>query len=160
MHIQPIHDKQSRPEISGQHATLLCLHCVLLLPAICQFAHASKCTLVGILQQILNLHLNRPEAPLLPQATKNFSSVLSATFAQQCFNSTFDSVFAMLQDWICNSSICMTRRGLKPTGIAIFEAQQQGFASVAHHLQVCSLLHSGSTTNVGCPDLKFDTRKH
>ena len=41
-----------------------------------------------------------------------------------------------LQDWICNSSICMTRRGLKPTGIAIFEAQQQGFASVAHFVQV------------------------
>ena len=43
----------------------------------------------------------------------------------------------------------MTRRGLKPTGIAIFEAQQQGFASVAHHLQVSSLLHSSSTTKGG-----------
>ena len=41
-----------------------------------------------------------------------------------------------LQGWICNSSICMTRRGLKPTGIAIFDAQQQGFLSVAHHVQV------------------------
>ncbi|KAL0053848.1 hypothetical protein WJX82_011725 [Trebouxia sp. C0006] len=39
------------------------------------------------------------------------------------------------EDWICNSSICMTKRGLKPTGIAIFEAQQQGFASVAHYVQ-------------------------
>lgn len=27
------------------------------------------------------------------------------------------------QGWICNSSICMTRRGMKPTGIAIFDAQ-------------------------------------
>lgn len=43
------------------------------------------------------------------------------------------------QGWICNSSICMTRRGLKPTGIAIFDAQQQGFLSVAHHVQVCLL---------------------
>lgn len=40
-----------------------------------------------------------------------------------------------LQGWICNSSICMTRRGLKPTGIAIHQAKQQGFASVAHALQ-------------------------
>lgn len=37
--------------------------------------------------------------------------------------------------WICNSSICMTRRGLAPTGIAIFEAQKRGFLSVAHYLQ-------------------------
>ena len=40
------------------------------------------------------------------------------------------------QGWICNSSICMTRRGMKPTGIAIFEAQQKGFHSVAHYVQV------------------------
>ena len=40
------------------------------------------------------------------------------------------------QGWICNSSICMTRRGMKPTGIAIFEAQQNGFPSVAHFVQV------------------------
>ena len=37
--------------------------------------------------------------------------------------------------WICNSSICMTRRGLAPTGIAIYEAQERGFASVAHYVQ-------------------------
>mmetsp|Transcript_16304 Transcript_16304/g.35256 ORF Transcript_16304/g.35256 Transcript_16304/m.35256 type:complete len:434 (-) Transcript_16304:782-2083(-) len=37
--------------------------------------------------------------------------------------------------WICNSSICMKRRGLKPTGIAIYEAQERGFKSVAHLLQ-------------------------
>ena len=45
------------------------------------------------------------------------------------------------QGWICNSSICMTRRGLKPTGIAIYDAQQQGFASVAHYVQACRHLH-------------------
>ena len=38
--------------------------------------------------------------------------------------------------WICNSSICMKRRGLKPTGIAIYDAQQRGYKSVAHLLQV------------------------
>ena len=37
--------------------------------------------------------------------------------------------------WICNSSICMTRRGLKPTGIAIYDAIEQGFKSVGHLLQ-------------------------
>lgn len=37
--------------------------------------------------------------------------------------------------WICNSSICMKRRGLAPTGIAIYEAQGRGFKSVAHYLQ-------------------------
>lgn len=39
------------------------------------------------------------------------------------------------QGWICNSSICMKRRGLKPTGIAIYDAQERGFKSVAHLLQ-------------------------
>lgn len=38
--------------------------------------------------------------------------------------------------WICNSSICMKRRGLKPTGIAIYDAHERGFKSVAHLLQV------------------------
>jgi hypothetical protein len=47
-----------------------------------------------------------------------------------------ESVVCILQGWICNSSICMTRRGMKPTGIAIFEAQQKGFPSVAHFVQV------------------------
>ncbi|KAJ7193494.1 hypothetical protein O6H91_08G049600 [Diphasiastrum complanatum] len=37
--------------------------------------------------------------------------------------------------WICNSSICLTRRKLLPTGIAIFEARLQGFESVAHYLR-------------------------
>jgi len=34
----------------------------------------------------------------------------------------------------------LTKRGLKPTGIAIWEAQEQGFLSVAHHLQVSTHL--------------------
>ena len=42
------------------------------------------------------------------------------------------------EGWICNSSICMTKRGLKPTGIAIFEAQGKGFASVGHYVQVAA----------------------
>jgi hypothetical protein len=37
--------------------------------------------------------------------------------------------------WICNSSICMTRRGLAPTGIAIYDAQERGFPSMAHYVQ-------------------------
>jgi len=45
-----------------------------------------------------------------------------------------------LQGWVCNNSICLTKRGLKPTGIAIWEAQEQGFLSVAHHLQVSTHL--------------------
>ena len=56
--------------------------------------------------------------------------------ASQCEDSQTKSVVCILQGWICNSSICMTRRGMKPTGIAIFEAQQRGFSSVAHFLQV------------------------
>ncbi|KAK9907785.1 hypothetical protein WJX75_009992 [Coccomyxa subellipsoidea] len=39
------------------------------------------------------------------------------------------------EGWICNSSICMTRRGLMPTGVVFYEAQRQGFALVAHYLQ-------------------------
>ncbi|WZN64040.1 zf-4CXXC_R1 domain-containing protein [Chloropicon roscoffensis] len=39
------------------------------------------------------------------------------------------------EGWICNSSICMTRRGMAPTGIAIYEAQGKGFQSVAHFVQ-------------------------
>lgn len=39
------------------------------------------------------------------------------------------------EGWMCNSSICMKRRGFKPTGIAIFDAQARGFSSVAHWLQ-------------------------
>lgn len=62
--------------------------------------------------------------------------------------------------WICNSSICMKRRGLKPTGIAIYEAQQRGFKSVAHLLQVrvCVLVgggaafHSAMSCDAGHPN--------
>ncbi len=37
----------------------------------------------------------------------------------------------------------MTRRGLKPTGIAIFEAQGKGFASVGHYVQARAQTHAG-----------------
>ena len=39
------------------------------------------------------------------------------------------------EGWICNSSICMTRRGMSPTGIAIYNATEQGFSSVAELVQ-------------------------
>ena len=39
------------------------------------------------------------------------------------------------EGWICNSSICMKRRGMAPTGIAIFRAKELGFKSVAHCVQ-------------------------
>ncbi|KAK9833444.1 hypothetical protein WJX81_005685 [Elliptochloris bilobata] len=45
------------------------------------------------------------------------------------------------EGWICNSSICMTKRGLRPTGIAIFKAQGKGFASVGHYVQAQLLQH-------------------
>ena len=41
-----------------------------------------------------------------------------------------------MQGWICNSSICMKRQGLPPTGIAIYDAQKKGYKSVAHYVQV------------------------
>ena len=62
-----------------------------------------------------------------------------ALFLHCCYtsvNSCSKGSQPVLQGWICNSSICMTRRGLKPTGIAIFEAQAKGFPSVAHYVQV------------------------
>ena len=56
----------------------------------------------------------------------------------------------------------MTRRGMKPTGIAIFEAQQKGFPSVAHFVQVRKLTaNSGtqpSSTYVGIPALVMGGR--
>ncbi|XP_078149984.1 uncharacterized protein LOC144545268 [Carex rostrata] len=36
--------------------------------------------------------------------------------------------------WICNSSFCMKKRKLVPTGIAIYEARAKGYKSVAHLL--------------------------
>lgn len=36
--------------------------------------------------------------------------------------------------WICNSSFCMKKRQMVPTGIAIFRAREMGFKSVAHLL--------------------------
>ncbi|OEL19053.1 hypothetical protein BAE44_0019927 [Dichanthelium oligosanthes] len=36
--------------------------------------------------------------------------------------------------WICNSSFCLKRRKIPPTGIAIYNAREQGYESVAHLL--------------------------
>ncbi|XP_038984895.1 uncharacterized protein LOC103695830 isoform X2 [Phoenix dactylifera] len=36
--------------------------------------------------------------------------------------------------WICNSSLCLTKRKMVPTGIAIYQARKQGYKSVAHFL--------------------------
>ncbi|KAI3837232.1 hypothetical protein MKW92_013778 [Papaver armeniacum] len=36
--------------------------------------------------------------------------------------------------WICNSSFCLKKRKMVPTGIAIYEAREMGYASVAHFL--------------------------
>ncbi|MCO5585780.1 hypothetical protein L7F22_039716 [Adiantum nelumboides] len=36
--------------------------------------------------------------------------------------------------WICNSSICLSRRKMAPTGIAIYKARELGYKSVAHYL--------------------------
>ncbi|XP_010270715.1 PREDICTED: cell division cycle-associated 7-like protein isoform X2 [Nelumbo nucifera] len=34
--------------------------------------------------------------------------------------------------WICNSSLCLKKRKMVPTGIAIFKAREEGYKSVAH----------------------------
>uniref|UniRef100_F6GSP0 Zinc-finger domain-containing protein n=1 Tax=Vitis vinifera TaxID=29760 RepID=F6GSP0_VITVI len=34
--------------------------------------------------------------------------------------------------WICNSSFCLKKRRMAPTGIAIFRAREMGYKSVAH----------------------------
>ncbi|TVU45410.1 hypothetical protein EJB05_04897 [Eragrostis curvula] len=36
--------------------------------------------------------------------------------------------------WICNSSFCLKKRKIAPTGIAIYDARKQGYESVAHLL--------------------------
>ncbi|XP_027125780.1 cell division cycle-associated protein 7-like isoform X2 [Coffea eugenioides] len=36
--------------------------------------------------------------------------------------------------WICNSSFCLKKRNMAPTGIAIFKAREMGYESVAHYL--------------------------
>ncbi|XP_059644952.1 uncharacterized protein LOC132286606 [Cornus florida] len=36
--------------------------------------------------------------------------------------------------WICNSSFCLKKRKMAPTGIAIYKAREMGFKSVAHLL--------------------------
>ena len=60
------------------------------------------------------------------------------------------------QGWICNSSICMTRRGMRPTGIAIYEAQEKGFASVAHFVQVEGLCGNSPIPLFACVRLCSD----
>nr|XP_034908429.1 uncharacterized protein LOC118044295 isoform X3 [Populus alba] len=34
--------------------------------------------------------------------------------------------------WICNSSLCLRKRKMAPTGLAIFKAREMGYKSVAH----------------------------
>ncbi|XP_027359267.1 cell division cycle-associated protein 7-like [Abrus precatorius] len=36
--------------------------------------------------------------------------------------------------WICNSSICLRKRNIPPTGLAIYKAREMGYKSVAHLL--------------------------
>ncbi|KAK4782263.1 hypothetical protein SAY86_016365 [Trapa natans] len=36
--------------------------------------------------------------------------------------------------WICNSSLCLKKRRMMPTGLAIFRAREMGYESVAHLL--------------------------
>ncbi|KAJ7975270.1 cell division cycle-associated protein 7-like [Quillaja saponaria] len=36
--------------------------------------------------------------------------------------------------WICNSSLCLRKRKIAPTGIAIYRAWEMGYKSVAHLL--------------------------
>ena len=52
-----------------------------------------------------------------------------------------------LQGLICNSSICMKRRGMAPTGIAIFSAQVTLVTSPAH-AAACDACLSGDTSSV------------
>ena len=60
----------------------------------------------------------------------------------------------------------MTRRGLKPTGIAIYDAQQRGFPSVAHFVQASSVAQhpfhvwqpSGHLTC--CPSMQARLQRH
>ena len=66
------------------------------------------------------------ETSMAPYALRFTAGELCACFA---YNAALDLPPDMhtragpAQGWICNSSICMTRRGLMPTGIAIFKAQ-------------------------------------
>jgi len=47
----------------------------------------------------------------------------------------YEGVHGPADGWICNSSICLKRKGIPPTGIAVFDARAAGHASVAHALQ-------------------------
>ncbi|QDZ20407.1 monoamine-oxidase A repressor R1 zinc-finger domain-containing protein [Chloropicon primus] len=53
--------------------------------------------------------------------------------------------------WICNSSVCMSRRGLCPTGIAIYGAQERGFPSAAHYVQAKMLKHKKKNSSTCKP---------
>lgn len=68
--------------------------------------------------------------PCLSATQGWISNPIMLTCQQEIVTNSCTSLAA--QGWICNSSICMTRRGMRPTGIAIFEAQAQGFECVAH----------------------------
>ncbi|XP_062159885.1 uncharacterized protein LOC133867190 isoform X2 [Alnus glutinosa] len=40
----------------------------------------------------------------------------------------------LLPYWICNSSLCLRKRKMSPTGLAIYRAREMGYKSVAHLL--------------------------
>lgn len=56
-----------------------------------------------------------------------------------------EDVYGADDGWICNSSICLKRRGLPPTGVAVFAARAGGHASVAHALQATLRKGPGAT---------------
>ncbi|GLI65691.1 hypothetical protein VaNZ11_009298 [Volvox africanus] len=51
--------------------------------------------------------------------------------------------------WLCNSSICLRREKIAPTGIAIHEAIKQGYPSVAHMLQARLLKKAKEAAHTG-----------
>lgn len=102
---------------------------------------ATACQIATPVHPDVNIVFDLPNTICALKASKR--SQMDWVMCCFCMKVPASTLAVMLQDWICNSSICMTRRGLKPTGIAIFDAQQQGFASVAHHLQVRSLHQPG-----------------
>lgn len=74
---------------------------------------------------------SRLSAPLLPPNQDVRKEMDAGTWlCPHCYEDEHPE-----EGWMCNSSICMKRRGYKPTGIAIYDAQQRGFPSVAHWLQ-------------------------
>lgn len=51
--------------------------------------------------------------------------------------------------WICNSSICLRKRKMTPTGVTIFKAREMGFESAAHLLM--DTLRKAETSNTYNP---------